>query len=616
MFELSPSPALAPSLAPVPVAPVTLSGEFAAALADLTVPAAQSAIRLGKTLPLFADRVTLVVPSVTVSPDRQEVANVGKILPDTAVPLPQVEDTDPSLAWLTADRGLSSSSSTAPVPVGSLGAASTVQAAVGERTPPIDKPESKHTIAAEEAAIDEAVPLSLAPVPLNRLVQKPVNDRDGVGKKSKVLDADQPGIPDGPGLNLVFQQALPILDPHPVPSVRATSGRTRQAVASAAALDPSGALPEPADAKTVGNPVAQRLDPAPLRETLSVTGSITPTVAADSAQRDPTILTGLPLAPSVALQSLVDTLPQTSRTPIFSTPASPINVGAVGPQRLAGDQLVLPPTLGRGSSLPVPSVSGALGKAVAIAGTDVPEPIAPRAIIASSGPARVATGGGAGRQVSGLAATPVPAVAPVPLASAPIRVSLSDLIGVPQLAGQAFAAQIAAAVDRPLRALRDDKGAAAPPAQAISASLQPVTASDPVASPAPIDTRREDWTRTLIDRIDAVQDVSNARDTRIRLIPDALGKIDVALHRQGDTLHVQFTAEVAATRVLLADAQPRLAELADARGLRLGQAAVDGGGQNPGQQSSRQPTPSSPVSNRITSASIEGEGDQSDDRIA
>ncbi len=121
--------------------------------------------------------------------------------------------------------------------------------------------------------------------------------------------------------------------------------------------------------------------------------------------------------------------------------------------------------------------------------------------------------------------------------------------------------------------------------------------------------RREDWAQALIDRIDASQDVANARDTRIRLVPDALGKIDVALHRQGDTLHVHFTADVPATRALLVEAQPSLAALADARGLRLGDASVDGSalassqGQNQGQslgqgadQRRAQPAPAAPPS--------------------
>src|SRR3546814_8176255 len=62
--------------------------------------------------------------------------------------------------------------------------------------------------------------------------------------------------------------------------------------------------------------------------------------------------------------------------------------------------------------------------------------------------------------------------------------------------------------------------------------------------------RRDDWTRQLIDRIEAVRDMTNAADTRIKLMPDALGKIDVTMRKDGDTMYVSFTADVAATRAL------------------------------------------------------------------
>lgn len=193
---------------------------------------------------------------------------------------------------------------------------------------------------------------------------------------------------------------------------------------------------------------------------------------------------------------------------------------------------------------------------------------------------------------------------------------LPVLIGVPQPAGQAFATQIAAAAQQPLRDDRDDRTTSSASPIAAAATSQPHL--DPVrsaANDAPVDTRHHDWANALIDRIDAIQDVANARDTRIRLIPDALGKIDVTLHRQGDTLNVQFTAEVAATRTLLADAQPRLAELAEARGLRLGQAQVGDGNPNSGQEQRRPPTaPLATTSNRRAHA--QGDEGDPDRRIA
>lgn len=167
------------------------------------------------------------------------------------------------------------------------------------------------------------------------------------------------------------------------------------------------------------------------------------------------------------------------------------------------------------------------------------------------------------------ASPPIPTPIPTP-ATAPV-------IGVAVPALRAFAAGIAATTARPPRLLRDEEPLAAPlaPTSSAGSAAQRLDLA-PRALP-PIDMRREDWTRALIDRIGAVHDVANARDTRITLVPDALGKIEVALRQDGDTVHVQFAADAPATRALLADAQPRLAELAEARGLRLGDASVSAG---------------------------------------
>jgi flagellar hook-length control protein FliK len=102
-----------------------------------------------------------------------------------------------------------------------------------------------------------------------------------------------------------------------------------------------------------------------------------------------------------------------------------------------------------------------------------------------------------------------------------------------------------------------------------------------------------------------LRDEANARDTRIRLVPDALGGVDVSLRKDGDTLHVHFTADTQATRTLLTDAQPRLAELADARGVKLGQTSVDagtGGGASHTHYQQRAATPRAPESASVPAA--------------
>lgn len=195
----------------------------------------------------------------------------------------------------------------------------------------------------------------------------------------------------------------------------------------------------------------------------------------------------------------------------------------------------------------------------------------------------------------------------VPLSAKPEAVVAS---GTPQPAVHAFARAIALAQAKPTRLeAPTDVTDITTAAQAIAvADARPV-----VLAPRALDTTREDWPQRLIDRVDAARDAANAADTRIRLVPEALGKIDIALRQNGDTLHVHFTADQAATRDLLSQAQPRLAELAEARGLRLGQTGVDGGSSD---QPRRQPVANAPIANRSARAITAEEISASDDRIA
>jgi flagellar hook-length control protein FliK len=169
---------------------------------------------------------------------------------------------------------------------------------------------------------------------------------------------------------------------------------------------------------------------------------------------------------------------------------------------------------------------------------------------------------------------------------------------------QVFSAAIAAA-------RRDDRSPAELRALDASASNQPMTdtmravAASPDAQQAPLDMRQERWPHAMIDRITHLRDTAaaiaaSAADTRIRLVPDALGTIDVSITRDGDSVAVRFQAEHAATRALLQDQQGRLSEIAESRGLRLSGSSVDAGSANAGQQQQQQaarqsaPLPSAP----------------------
>jgi flagellar hook-length control protein FliK len=161
--------------------------------------------------------------------------------------------------------------------------------------------------------------------------------------------------------------------------------------------------------------------------------------------------------------------------------------------------------------------------------------------------------------------------------------SPTPAVSTVQPAGQTFAAAIAAVLANHDRTARDDDrgdsrgvGVLAATAQAEAAARPIVQATADAKHPA-LDLRDDRGLHGMIDRIEMLRDEANANDTRIRLVPDALGGVDVSLRKDGDTLHVHFAADTQATRTLLNDAQPRLAELADARGVKLGQTSVDAG---------------------------------------
>lgn len=157
------------------------------------------------------------------------------------------------------------------------------------------------------------------------------------------------------------------------------------------------------------------------------------------------------------------------------------------------------------------------------------------------------------------------------------------------------------------------------PAALIAPSTGPAAITPEQGQPT-LDTADRGWPQAMVERIERLQDAADATSTRIRLLPDALGAIDVAVQREGELVHVQFTAAEAQTRQLLADAQPRLADAADARGWRLGRTDVAGGDMT-GQHSSagerqQRPPATPPHSTRPDAARAPDRADPTDLRIA
>lgn len=177
---------------------------------------------------------------------------------------------------------------------------------------------------------------------------------------------------------------------------------------------------------------------------------------------------------------------------------------------------------------------------------------------------------------------------------------------------QVFAAELR-------RGARDARPGVAPETMVhmLAAPLQPAASGGTVAAPL-IDLRQDHWPHVMVERIERLRDAADAADTRIRLVPDALGAVEVSVKREGDAVHVHFAAEQAATRAALQDAAPRLAEAAEARGLKLGQMGVGAGGHGGGADpNGRQPQPgaSAPLSPARARADAPT-ADETDTRIA
>ena len=132
-----------------------------------------------------------------------------------------------------------------------------------------------------------------------------------------------------------------------------------------------------------------------------------------------------------------------------------------------------------------------------------------------------------------------------------------------------------------------------------------------------LDLGRQDWPQKMIDHIEALRDNADANDTSIRLKPEALGRVDIALRTHDDgAISVRFTAEQPTTRTLLADATPQLSAAAEARGIRLSGTSVDLSGQGDPRPQSQADDRAQPITNRL--ATPRGDDNQAadDGRIA
>ncbi len=354
----------------------------------------------------------------------------------------------------------------------------------------------------------------------------------------------------------------------------------------------------------------------------------------------------LPIAPQVAPPFPID-LPIIGYTPpeapVERAPATGTPLPVVGPPMIAiaaavpvTGAIARPnsPAIGATPAQgdPVAAMASALNATITTpplrAATDPAQPVAAGAPVAASVP--VAAGVPVANVAAPLVAAPVAAmptpgrpVGEAPPASAPpLPPPPAATVGTTASAGIVFGAARLAAQ----RSEREDRILTVG-AEALAATIAPAerlaVAAPQGGAQASLDMTDQRWPHAMVAHIvalrDAVADAANAMDTRIRLVPDALGGIDIGVRQDGDTLHVHFAADQPQTRALLQEAQPRLAEAAEARGLKLGQTSVGtdaGQNQQRQQQQSQQHQPNTPSARRNPFTASATTADTGDGRIA
>lgn len=473
---------------------------------------------------------------------------------------------------------------------------------------------------------ESAAPVSTAPADTGALPQAPVTTKaetSVVGQPAP--NAARTSLPDA-GLPAEVGEA-PVLAAAPAPM----PWRGNVTASTPTVAQPAGLAPAVSQERPVPGSAALST-PAPVTQGLVAPAAISGGAALQPVSLPMAALPGAAVAAAPTLEPMSPrqvTVPADAATRLRFVPATgaalpaaanpvaaPLPASAVTP---APAMVVAAPSLvaaNRGTAAavrpaPVRAQAGAIGT---ILTSDAPD-LQPGAPVAPAAPAPVlaiAPAAGVTVATSAPASQPIMADAPLPAAAPdveqvvtrpPLTRTAAPAAPAPVLPAAVFKSAGRVFADAIHRAVSAIDPAPSLPCDATALmAAGPITAAPAtaVASPtAPIDMTRELWPQAMVSRIEQLRDMMDAADTRIRLIPDALGAIDVSLRRDGDTVQVQLVAEQPQTRALIAEAQPRLAELAEARGVKLQQAGTDaqatggqlGHGQFGAGQGQRQPQP-------------------------
>ena len=299
-------------------------------------------------------------------------------------------------------------------------------------------------------------------------------------------------------------------------------------------------------------------------------------------------------------------------SPVVESPAPVLSTAAAAPIASPTPVTQPPaPVTVPTAAVAIDAVAVAIDAAVAIRGT-TPAPVN----IALPGMADVSRDPAPARQSASAPGIPTQPAAIVSTALPLVPQRLTPLAGTVAPAGEVFAAAISAAN----RDSADPRDPAASTLSSLAATLAPVVA--PAAAGdrggASLDMRQGGWPAAMIDHIEKLRDAADAGDSRIRLVPDALGSIDVSLRRHDDGVQVTLVAHQPATQAMLADARPQLVAMAETRGIRLadtGLAASSGG--DPSTAGGQHRQPSAPVPNApARAATLTDDPDAADGRVA
>ncbi|MGN6270031.1 MAG: flagellar hook-length control protein FliK [Sphingomonas sp.] len=579
MFQVSLSTLLTPPAAPGAALPATLSGAFSATLAGMvTAPdgtevgksaptARQSSAETGKSLPIeTGENATLPASADDWLNQAEQAPARGQGVPLSIVGRPELTS-GPIILSIAAL--LPESSENAP-------AVSLAELKARDQSKKIDDTAP----AVDPRTIVVALPIVIADTPIPTAAPA-----DAGIAPIAAMPVSTPALSDVPNITFGDNQVQSVSTPATDTAATVTHiGDAQTPAVTAAPYATPAAIEAPAQpgvalADAAPSPKSSVVDPV-VRLSVKTPGQVQdaadrPAVARTIRHGDVRTATS-----NTTSRSLTSDAPDSSPT---SSRASfqPAISGTHMPSNVAAAPFVTP------TGETTPPASASVNHPDAIDSDKMSRPAAGN--VAAPAPVRVAT-----------ADTAPASIAPPQAAPAPLPAGMLFGIALDQ---RATLANRPSPRDEALQALSAIAGAG---------SAAPVVAAAGGTQHNALDMRRDDWPQAMIDRIDALRDAADATSTRITLVPDALGKVDVSLRHDGDTVHVHFAADTAQTRAMLADAQPRLADAAQARGIRLGQTSVGTGGGEAGRQPPRQPDapmPSRPVS--AAAASTDAASDSS-----